>query len=1565
MDTNQNIHVNSFVKGMNSDTSYDMIGADQYLFGQNIRITNNTLIAQAANANTTEGIVTPVPEGKDISVGETEEVDGKILTYNIIDGYDKILATASIGDTGAIIVANDETWDVYKVTLTEGIIKPKLVFSSGEPPKERVDRFSVVLNKETEDLLKLYIADGKHPVMQVLLKEEYYDNLEAKIDNGYSVCDCLSSNRLFPYTKPILSKISGQLKTQQLQYTYRLYHKYGITSRLSPLTNKIQVITSNRNTEIGNAEDTTTNVGFNITITCDDFFSSVFDHIQLFRISYIKQNQQPEINLIFDKPFSGKEINIKDDGLPSLAQYTVDEFSALSSQTIIPKTIEQNNQYLFAGNTDDQTILGYNDNKFDTIIKNAVQNTKHSLVSCDILLDDSGYNNKPDIKNPTNLQQPLFKFVEENSSYSRQSISDYNIDSYFKECGIDYSEGVLYDEIFTSSLLRSLRRDEDYRYGIVYYDIYGRHSSVYTLPLGINEDKLLGPFFLSKTVLDSALDKGMDFVKLFESKVLMYLFEDAAKMKAKQLFNVDERKFIYSEVCKKFEVEGLKVNRDAYHKVFANPIGIRFTIQNPNIENIIGYQIVRCQKTDDYLKNLMQVALSRPMRQGKYGKDEYRTPYYPNVYLSTNFFYTAYGKTYNTNADNAGKTTNGDIWLQYFDKSGTNVENTTLYQAFSPEINIQRQNSLAQIKSGNSELQSLWYQCEGRDVSLSVAQLEYNDVKSPQTDIIKYAYTANGIVTKEDYFARYLQYSDMQIVDDTAHITISPGNSGTQDGGLQFQTVILIPSGYSVTGDTGVYLRVAEKTLSWSEYMYKEFNANIDGVDYIVYVSKDAYKEQQEVDIYVEQQIKGECLKEIRNELEWSSSLEQNDYYVHPVTAGVYISVKYQQNVRKAYKSEQTAVMKLYKPGEWCFSTLSIKNSEDVKNPNQEDGFSNIQLNGSDIVGIIKQYKSYSTSIGGLQYVNWVANGMYDLAAIKNEVSNQPGNNNNKLRVYTYPINNETDEYSSRAVGAHGWIGPGPVCLLLNTEQPNTASKFCSQIGTGDEKGIGTLVANIRHETLNYDDYSPYYGFGNFRTFDENSNNSECTIFDGDVYITLAEFVNMFKTYDFNDISTTLDSGQMIYYIPLESRINTCFDYGYNYRNTNSKNLLLEPGQISGICSQDRPLHQYNMVYSDNYNSNDVFYIDIEKQNPSITSQRICYSQLKTNGENIDNWQIFKPADYIDADTRYGAITNLLTSNDTLYFWQEQAFGKLSVNERSLVTDENSNVIQLGQGGVLQRTDYLSTHYGMRDKDYAAIAAENGIYWIDINNKAIAAYNQGVVNYSEITNVQNIVNEQIDDRRPTIDYDLQNYELSCNCLKDNKQLTFNLKLNCATSVYTRLYSDSIYFNNNFIGLNIDEGGFTAKQYNYLDSIESYLTPVMLQFSVNNVPSQTKVFDNQKIVLIGKTGEPVVADTSLYGNTALLYPRYLIDKLEKEANLYNPFMANKYFSFTTDYYNTEEQPKGYTDRENNICYAIPRVINSEYGDRLRGKWMKVDITDEEPDQSFAISHVITKVRQSYS
>ena len=39
----------------------------------------------------------------------------------------------------------------------------------------------------------------------------------------------------------------------------------------------------------------------------------------------------------------------------------------------------------------------------------------------------------------------------------------------------------------------------------------------------------------------------------------MYLFEDAAKMKVKQLFKIDNNKYIFSEICKQFDEKGLEV----------------------------------------------------------------------------------------------------------------------------------------------------------------------------------------------------------------------------------------------------------------------------------------------------------------------------------------------------------------------------------------------------------------------------------------------------------------------------------------------------------------------------------------------------------------------------------------------------------------------------------------------------------------------------------------------------------------------------------------------------------------------------------------------------------------------------------------------------------------------------------------------------------------------------------------------------------------------------------------------------------------------------------------------
>ena len=74
--------------------------------------------------------------------------------------------------------------------------------------------------------------------------------------------------------------------------------------------------------------------------------------------------------------------------------------------------------------------------------------------------------------------------------------------------------------------------------------------------MNVNEDKLLGPFFLQK----SAFDTDEKFAAAFKSKVLMYLFEDAARQRRSQLFiGCGKDCNIFSRVCQQFDEIGLGI----------------------------------------------------------------------------------------------------------------------------------------------------------------------------------------------------------------------------------------------------------------------------------------------------------------------------------------------------------------------------------------------------------------------------------------------------------------------------------------------------------------------------------------------------------------------------------------------------------------------------------------------------------------------------------------------------------------------------------------------------------------------------------------------------------------------------------------------------------------------------------------------------------------------------------------------------------------------------------------------------------------------------------------------
>ena len=1366
-----NSAINSFTKGMNSDGSYDQIDGAQYTFAQNVRITKNQFLGGKNDyASVHEGIITPVPAG--------------LYVNKITADGSKILAVKSVDNICIVITGSSSYMYIYRFDLDEnanqitkdyGCIWSGKVWENSDSPKQ----VPAVLYKELDNVIKLYIATGEHPVMCIRVDDSIFDDEGRSKLNGQPI-DNFISNRVIPKNRIFIEGItSGRLLTSQVQYTYRYYNKYGNSTQLAPLTNKIQIIDPSRSKEIGNAENTETSLGLILSIDTKDYIDR-FNRLQVYRVQYIKPVEDAEVSLIYDgdiKKTDGDKFVFNDVGIEPIQSLTMEEFSAMSGIIVIPKVIEQNQEYMFCGNVKDDTII-QDINIPETYIDD---DNKITTTKARVRLSQFSQGDIPDPGNILYSRDTAYNNLWRDQHIEADDVAT-TVTEYLNQRGIS-PEGVKasYKDIMTSSLLRSLRRGELYKYAIVFYDDRGRRSDV--LPLG----EIPTPDY-----------------------------------SASEPFSCDGH------------------NLDAY------PLGVNIKI--PQIEdsdgnlvkNIVGCQIVRRSSSDIYQETLLQVALARPVQQGLLDinvndwstlteEGVKKSPFYPSGFMSVNdmvMYPTYYLAALDGKWDEGYPTAyyKPHISKEVQDALNTSTRNGYLYQIFSQEIDFRRDDVLSRVNTSDTKIQSVAYVPAVFSVCENSSKTVYN-------------------------------------------------NS--------------FPPAYSLLSG--------------------EIQINRNRLDALTIEDK------------------------------------QSKHMIF--------------NFYNKYGSQYN-----------LFGEQDVNSIKDVKIADWDSGFTNVNRSGDDqdVFDAIKKYKSYTTNIDSYTYNNWVSSAKYNFDPGTSRSPNmltddEEMNEDDNLvhqellgtslgyRHWLNHVNRYSDIFTS---GSHdfqirkGPIGPGPSCFLLTTE--NEVTQFPTP-----NKQFSTYICNIKHTPKTLDikseEYEQYFGFGNYFSlkYDEDSGQivtqdgkKYLTVFDGDIYITPHEFTTLYKAYNFESVDT-LQSTQITNYIPLESKVNTFFDYGMNLMNTQSENLLYEPGSIEGITTQERPAHQYNMIYSDNDSSNDVFtLISTDKDETNNFKQRAYYSELKNNGEFIDNFLIYKAAAFIDVDGKYGQITNLMTDRNTLYYWQDTACGKFSVNERSLINDQNSNTIMLGQSGILSRYDYLTTRYGMREQDFCSVSADNGVYWVDINNKAVVLLRDQVVNYGEQLNVQNIINNNLSTDIPKISYDLQNNELVCKCF-GNREIVFNTKYNVGMSLYTRDYDNILDVKNHQYGLKMSGRDISITKYNYLPyrSDYTYLSPLKLEFIVNPSASVTKVFDSQQII-------PIKRDA--YANSAQIMNGV---QMAFETDIVSRSLADK---------------ESYTDREGNIIYNIPRHTNElGYGCRIRGKWMRVEINNNSPIELFTLSHVITKFRQSFS
>lgn len=544
--------------------------------------------------------------------------------------------------------------------------------------------------------------------------------------------------------------------------------------------------------------------------------------------------------------------------------------------------------------------------------------------------------------------------------------------------------------------------------------------------------------------------------------------------------------------------------------------------------------------------------------------------------------------------------------------------------------------------------------------------------------------------------------------------------------------------------------------------------------------------------------------------------------------------------------------------------------------------------------------------------------------------------------------------YGSTYYGVLGQLmGPNGKQMLLKLEKvPAAVSELYKGSTTAaDAGGFKCCLCNIKRKPS-----YPYMGesdvakqnsvyLSNGFYFPSTTEGISVEVYDGDVYIGQFEHLHMTKWWDKKQLYGSKSTS--IYYIPVESRINFSLAHGTKftdiYDTSNSGWIQYKPASITAKMgfkdnkimrtinyTQTKPMYQYNTAYSAPMNAI-MYAAELIDHSNSQYDCRIHYSDPKLNNEDIDSWQTFLPANFIDVDSRFGEITGLRLFKDKLIYWQEHATGVLSVNERSLITDASNSELVLGTGDVLSRYDYLSTTYGMHKNQYCDAQSEHNLYWWDENKRALCNYTQGgsVTPLNVVKQVKKYTNTIQYSNNPVLLFDNDNHEL-LTCISDDESIVYNEQIQGFTSIYKLNPDNHIQFRNGIVlcketDLYYYNKSIDQKSYGFNDEP---LTP-QVEFVINKHIMLPKVYDNQII----------------NGN---------FDSIKNLNITYNTHLGQE---------GKIEEGIGITDRQLDYRLAIPRNGNSEYGDRLRGKVMNVTLESVSNNIDFSISNVLTKFRLS--
>lgn len=383
---NGNIATNTFTGGMNTDMDESLIKADSYKYATNIRVIKQgndnvgalQLMTGTSSVSTSSGtdLALPLPVYKE----NTTYITGEhyIIGSTTIRNIGVIVTTSIITTSNGVVKYNY----IYKINLddllnTGGTEKGYVEVCHGDfginNYETNSNALQFVTRYESEDNIKVYFTDSKNELyyVNVTNESEILDDYNGNPVTELTKYNTLSSKSVAFVPKPeFVGFITGDLKTGSIQYAVQLYNKNGSQSNLSPLSDMIYINTDNTDSSGSRYyEGSKTNVnsgkGIEIEIPLQSYISvNAYDYIRVYSIFYENTTDLPVVKIINESKLTPSTylseerytyIRVKDTGSLIINELTLEEFNSLSGISLIPKTIEQKDNYLFAANVVDST----------------------------------------------------------------------------------------------------------------------------------------------------------------------------------------------------------------------------------------------------------------------------------------------------------------------------------------------------------------------------------------------------------------------------------------------------------------------------------------------------------------------------------------------------------------------------------------------------------------------------------------------------------------------------------------------------------------------------------------------------------------------------------------------------------------------------------------------------------------------------------------------------------------------------------------------------------------------------------------------------------------------------------------------------------------------------------------------------------------------------------------------------------------------------------------------------------------------------------------------------------